>query len=327
MDYTLKPSFATGCKAMATPSDARLYIGNADCKGPFYESLDPSPTPSYEATPWTPYSTDVLLDVERGFSAPSAVGQRLTSQLHARQGTAAAWETSTVQAKLFSFPPLGGALQSQPVPAVTDSTYLTFPSSTGKVLYAKELGKWSADLEVPPTAVAVDNNYRPWEARDVYYSHVMTRRPVYYKATTQLISMYQQQPMCGSSLDNLPPGFDYTIHSGNVVQVNTYDVETTRGQTTHTFPTGDLGNHCCLIDTLPWTEAEYTYWHSNGDDSAFVTANLAKLELTDGDFIGTNLLWTPEVLSTLPRRSRTTVRLLMTRQRRASTTTPSLVRT
>ena len=56
----------------------------------------------------------------------------------------------------------------------------TFPTSQGKVIYARTNSYWDAALlgeKSSGTAVAVGTNYKPQQGRVLYYNYMMTAKP------------------------------------------------------------------------------------------------------------------------------------------------------
>lgn len=119
------------------PSDQRFYIGKDFYTGPyFYPEFDGDEQNQL----WDYYKNRADLELPIGFSTPSAVQERLTAQLHQRNGPATAWILNSVNAVQFSITAAGQIFEQQ-MPGITDETYNTFKTSTGSPLYARsEIG-------------------------------------------------------------------------------------------------------------------------------------------------------------------------------------------
>ena len=150
-----------------------------------YGSYDVSPLRYYYSQDWSggyisyegrndSYSKFTKLGVPLGFSTPAAIGERLTSQLHARDGNADNWSFSTVNPQQFFID--AGVLKQRPLPGVTDQSYLTIPTSTGTLLYGRQTGKWSARM-VGETGYTEGDGYDAEQGRQAFWSNMLCANP------------------------------------------------------------------------------------------------------------------------------------------------------
>jgi len=265
------PSNSKPPSELYSPSTTRNYIGNKDYTGPYHQCAPASltgggfadftggrfPLPEYNLNvPWDYFKSKVQLEVETGFSTPAAIAETLTSQLHSRQGDADAWSVEESDAVGFQtdttqpatdYQGFGGPVMPQvtPYPTVTDETYRTFPTTTGKMLYRRTKNSARTGFvqaEIPPTAadmaqdkwvckftdpaIVTSNvvlnpnfergeNYSRYQGQSVYYSHMMSAKPNYVKTMSALNLYAQSYPKFDPNVDfptnNPPANAPYTI--------------------------------------------------------------------------------------------------------------------
>lgn len=295
IDATLKPSFMKPPVGLYNPNDKKMYIGHRDYIGPYYPGSG-TVTVDYLDCVWQFFNTTTQFTLPEGFSTPSSIGETLTSQLHQRQGNASDWTVGEVQPTTFFINTAGQIIQTVQS-AITDSTYQTFPTSTGRPFYKRLDNKWNATIEGEKTGgtlLPVGTNYNKDQGRDVYYNYLLTARPLTYKAHSQALAWFQSKP-CSLDTDLSDGQFSqYTIHSGQKVgnpSVFRFSVKTGSID----YNVGSVGNRPVLIDYLPKKEESLTFW--NEDVADFQTnPDGGCLDLQEGNGITTNLIFSQESL-------------------------------
>tara|TARA_R110000803_G_scaffold109_1_gene326 strand:+ start:44 stop:3739 length:3696 start_codon:yes stop_codon:yes gene_type:complete len=330
------PSQTRTSKDLFNPSSTRLYVGNKEYTGAFLTAAPAGDggaaglgdfnnttfnTPIQNLnTSWDYFKNTVRLNVDPGFSTPSAVGEILTGQLHGRLGNADNWANETVPAVGKSNDP---EAIDDPFPTVTDETYLTFPTAPGKLLYRKQeppLGltpptleqldknNWQAEFTPfsVPTSIAVPNPnttrgtwYSRHQGQAAYYSNMMTARPKYVKAMSALNLYCQSAPGIDNPTTPRPEGAGETIWtsvSNNFPLDNTSTpmYESYNAELNHAYEVGQLGNNMCFLYGMNGLDnaVPYTWW--NNATGAFVTTPSPDIDV-DLSQIGllktTNLIW------------------------------------
>ncbi len=285
-DPSLKPSYMKPPTSLQSPNNKRLYIGKLGYYGPYYTETNGDAG----LFTWDKFTQRVSLETPTGFSTPSSISETLTSQLHQRFGNAGNWDNLTVEPLQFELNETTGIIKSNTLPAITDSTYLTFPTSTGRLFYERLLGEWSAKFAGEGQEVPEGTGYNINQGRFNFYRNIMTGRPEYYSGMTTGFSITQQKP-CGSGDDLSGNKYqDFTVHTGQNTGVNKrYTVNTD-------YDVGLLGNNVCLLDNLPSQEANVEYYNSLLDRNETNT-EAAVLDLEDGNGITTNIIWNADNLS------------------------------
>ena len=159
------PSFAEGGRAGITASPLRFYYSEAWTG--FYH------VPSINNVAYEKFTKKVNVSVPKGFSTPAAIGERLTAQLHNRDGTAEQWSGSTVNAQLFNMNAQGKLLATS-LPSCTDQSFITIPTSTGTLLYGRAQGGWNAAFKGETTtpgnaALTEGQNYIEAQGRAAFW--------------------------------------------------------------------------------------------------------------------------------------------------------------
>lgn len=332
------PSQTRTCADLYNPSATRLYIGNKGYTGAFQTAAPAGdggaaglgdynnttfPTPIQNLnTPWDYFNNTVRLNVDPGFSTPAAIGEILTSQLHGRLGNADNWTNETVAPDAVS-DTLWDYTTNLPFPTVTDKTYLTFPTSTGKMLdraVRPPLGltpptlaqldkdKWTSTFtppDTPTSAVTPNPNttrgywYSRHQGQAVYYSNMMTARPKYVKAMSALNLYCQSEPVVDNPATPRPAGSNKTIWTSvsnnfpaDVTCTPMY--ESYNAEQAHAYEVGQIGNNMCFLYGMNGLDNSepYTFW--NNATGAFQTAAVptADIDLSqEGLLKTTNLLW------------------------------------
>ncbi len=288
-DPSLKPSIMKPPPALFNPSDDRLFIGNSNYRGPYYSGN----SRSINDFSWTPLTSDVNLEIPKGFNTPSSVGEILTSQLHARDGNAISWDILEVEPKQFTIE-TDGVIISSPNPAITDATYKTFPTSTGKLFYARLENKWSCAFEgekLNGVPVPVGTGYIPDQGNSAFYNYILTNRPAYYKGMTVAYATLQQTP-AGNATPLLYPNYEkFTFHTGpNSFADQRYIINDDYG-------IGLLGNNACLLDNLPSIDGTVTYFDTA--QQSIETAVMPTLNLQKGNGITTNIIFNNFTISAI----------------------------
>ncbi len=289
-DPSLKPSYMKPPPELYNPSDNRLWIGAEQFRGPYYAG-DDVPTDLYQ---WSPFFSQVILTVPEGFNTPASVGEVLTSQLHARQGNAVSWDVTQYPPSQFNIDATTGAITDQITPAITDSTYLTFPTSTGKPFYQRQQGKWNGAFNGEKsngTAVPEGTNFQPSQGQEAFYNFIMTNKPEYYRGMTNAYAKLQQRP-AGTLSDLSSDNYNnFTIHSGPNSGINERFVVNTN------YGVGVLGNNVCLLDKLPHQQGEFVYYDTKQKKNVQVDADA--LNLIQGNGITTNIFFNGENLESI----------------------------
>ena len=288
-DPTLKPSYMKPPPELFNPSDNRLFIGNSNYRGPYYFGNNNNP----ENFMWIPLISDVDLQIATGFNTPSSIAENLTSQLHARDGNANSWDILEVESLQFNIED-DGRITSKSNPGITDSTYKTFPTSTGKPFYARLNNNWNCAFDgekLNGNPVDKGTGYIPRQGSDLFYSYIMTNQPAYYRGMTSAYILLQQKP-AGTASNLLYPNYEkFTIHSGPNENLNErYIVNTDYG-------VGLLGNNTCLIDNLPSVNGTVTYFDTL--QKTLITAIMPTLNLQEGNGITTNIIYNNNTITAI----------------------------
>jgi len=284
-DDSLNPSYMNPCLNLNAPDDKRMYIGVRNYIGPYYKGSFFS---SVENNVWEKFRLDVLLETPTGFLTPSSVAETLTSQLHQRNGNALSWTNLNVSPKYFGIDSGNGTISSVPLPGITDSTYLTFPTSTGRLFYEREDNNWSSafagERDSRGNLVPVGTNYNNKQGQENYYHYIMTSRPEYYAGMTAGFSKAQLSP-CGSEEDLSGTNYqNFTLHTGNNDALNKRFVIDGKD-------VGLLGNNVVLLDELPKKLAPIQYFNTTPPEGIFENTQAGVLDLVRGNGITTNIIW------------------------------------
>ena len=352
----LLPSFSKGGNSVILTDSTKLYVGPRDYLGPFYiDTFTPTQANAVsgqyylnlitwgdgpgslepffydDKSVWDFYSNDVLLTQEPGFVNPTALASTLTSKLHKRDGTADSWNVKDYEAILLDVisegdAEEGGGSSQQSykkidVPAITDSTYKTLPTCTGKCIYQflhgaevllktrttgtpeDQLRSWYCEFCINNHQTHLGRGYRPYQALMTLYSHELTSRPMYMKGMSRLIQNTQKQPMSqytDSPHPLLTPEAaeyytsNFYLHTG-IAQLS---VQTYKDTLYHI---GAFGNHVVIIDNLPTVLEDAFPYYSNTHTTArkVVLGDTHVLDIQRGYIIGTNMLWNSEILKLL----------------------------
>ena len=244
------PSLSTGSKRTFLPNEKRFYVGSRKYTGPHYIAKNNVAVPGGAGstytyvldTPWDYLTQNVEFKVDTGFITPSALAAQLTEQLHEREGNADAWKSVNVEPLTFMIGnkaasvPNDGVLPNELL-SVTDQCNITLPQCVGKPWYANYLdslnkndyeggnqksvpeartGGWSA-LPYKYVGGAQDftkigQGYVPNQGDAVYYSYMMSARPEYYKACTNLLINMETRPQSDTGV--IDQSRSYTIYTG-----------------------------------------------------------------------------------------------------------------
>ncbi len=335
------PSLSTGSKRTFLPNEKRFYIGRQRYTGPHYIAKEnvvvpdgavPPNTYNYVLdTPWDYLTQSVEFKVDEGFITPSSLAAQLTEQLHTREGVADNFKAVNVEPLVFEIGnKAAGAGGPGPNPTellgVTDQVNITIPTSVGKPWYANILdadsknpypyqptlpdartGGWNAQ----PYKYAggaqdfseVGQNYVPNQGDAIYYSYMMTARPEYYKAVTNLLINMETRPQ--SDTGAIDQTREYTLYTGQrtipVPAPNTpsitvrqkFPLSNPPAATDHEYISGAMGLGVMLQDLLPAR-----------NDTEIITTNVAGItggvtnsqkeincwDPTPGDYVVTNII-------------------------------------
>ena len=250
------PSYMKPPPRLAAPSPDKLYIGPRDYLGPYYMPIDPPETTqnpfarSTQVFQWDYYSTKQTLSIPEGFNTPAAISERLTAQLHERSGDARGWEVDNVIPGNSNMD-TNGNISTSNLPAITDVTYKTFPTSQGKVIYARTNSYWDAALlgeKSSGTAVAVGTNYKPQQGRVLFYNYMMTAKPDFMNLVNVNV-LLQEKPFNSA---------DTFTSTSPVINVDKFSIFTGPGSNytqtdppgTTVYNIGQLGNNMVLMNEM-----------------------------------------------------------------------------
>jgi len=304
---TYLPSVSKGGNSVYQTGSQKLYVGKKRYLGPFYIDTQVSylTQMKYEVTlsppdlvdlcvPWGYETTETILNTKEGFINPSALASGLTEQLHARDGDADYWDIETEQALLLNMTPREQFFPypfiKTDIPAVTDNTFKTFPTCTGKILYNYLYGinngtggptsdaaiyAWYGKLQTADAIAPNDNvgdAYKPYQGLQTTYQHELTSRPEYMIAMSSLIQCYQRLPLYGNlPLYNVDPLIwlwvieSFTVHTGGPGENPTYpgpimtqfyptSIPGSPAPGINLYPVGSYGNNCVIMDNLAFEE-------------------------------------------------------------------------
>ncbi len=290
------PTFMKPNGQYFNPSDQRFYIGQEVYTGPYF---NPYTASADQNQVWDYYRNRVDFELPVGFSTPSAVQERLTAQLHQRNGPAKQWILNSVNASQFSIS-ANGQIFEQAMPGVTDETYNTFSTSTGSMFYARTQfgtggyrgwscafnGEKSGTTEVPKGTnySAIQGNYQFW--RQLLCAETGTwRGNGLWMVMTRMLGVTTDLP-------NLPrvnvPTPQQRLWTG----------PTSLKQYTHesiTYNIGFLGCNTCIIDHLPFVNEQFYYMNSLthvATDPLIENKLTAIWDLKAGDAITQNIYFT-----------------------------------
>ena len=251
------PSFMRPPPALNGPSTDRLYIGPRDYLGPYYMPIDPPSTTQnpfardIEVFEWEYFSQEQLITIPEGFNTPAAISERITAQLHERNGDARGWLVNNVQPQTHNMD-TNGIITASTVPAITDVTYKSFPTSQGKVFYAREGNYWNAALEGEKSsgaAVARGTNYQPQQGRVLFYNYLMTAKPDFMNLVNINVQLQQKPFVSADTFTSTTP----------ILNIDKFDIFTGPGQvytqntppgTANQYKIGQLGNNMVLMNEM-----------------------------------------------------------------------------
>ena len=237
-----------------------IVLPNASISNGSYGNFDSNPTRLYYSEEWTgpiitfdetnkeysKFTKDVVLNVPKGFSTPAAIGERLTSQLHNREGNANDWTLSTVNPSQFFLQ--NGVLNVAILPGITDQSYLTIPTCSGSLLYGRQSGKWSALLKSEGSGDEGDG-YIPKQGRNVFWSNMLCGNPDEVRACDILKGL------------NIHPAItpDITLLTIESLNLDTGFVQ--KYVNAQQDKVGEFGNRMCLNQNdLPFQLRENLSW-------------------------------------------------------------------
>ena len=287
------PTYMKPNQSVFNPSDQKFFIGSDDFTGPYF---NPALGPGDQNQEWNLISSNVDLEVPYGFSTPAAVAERLTAQLHQRDGPASNWAVEKVAPVQFKID-ADGIILDQVMPGISDKTYQTFPTSTGALFYARvnfgaggEKG-WGCAFEgeksgSPPVAVPVGTNYQGNQGRVQFWKNTLCENINEWKAHC-IWSNCQRKPFVMTDLVIGADPDNQGMYTGPVQQ----------NQFTHegiTYKIGQLG--CSGTTTLDTAKEKLGRFFFTNDLTKKATDPLAQntdaslWDLKKDDVVPTNLI-------------------------------------
>ena len=260
------PTFSKPNNKCFNPSDQKFYIGPEDFTGPYFNPAEGDDDQTQE---WQPFTSDVDLEVPYGFSTPAAVAERLTSQLHQRDGVASNWQVNNVTPLIFKIDS-DGVILDQAMPGISDKTYQTFPSSTGQLFYARlfngagGLKGWGCAFEGEKsstgTAVPVGTNYQANQGRVQFWKHTLCENIAEWQGHT-LWSRLQREPFVMTDITSPLDLNNKSLYTGPT-QIEQF---THNGKT---YNIGELGvTGSVLLDQTRTKQGQFFYTNSLTKDA------------------------------------------------------------
>lgn len=295
------PTFMKPNVDFYNPTSDRFYIGNEFFTGPYYNYLLPN---NQTNNLWDFYKEDVVVEVPKGFSTPGAIGERLTAQLHQRDGDAAKWVVKTIQPSVFRIGETSGKITQTIMPGVSDKTYQAFKTSTGQCLYARgnygltDFRGWNSAFlgektsAGDPTDMPAGTNYQRNQGNYQFWSQTTCANPFRFKATCQWLSL-QRQPFTTNVFNPLNIE-DYSIYTGDQQRLQITPVSGGGP-----FQIGDYGSSgVCILDVMPTERGTYIYGTGavpptyNTGHVQYKDPNAGLWKQTYGDAVTCNILLT-----------------------------------
>ena len=247
-------SFVKGSYANQQPNNTRLYIGQPEWDGPYF-CVDLSITET-QNDGWTKFVSSNIVDVPTGFSTPTSIAERLTSQLHRRFGNADDWNNTTIN---NIFPSIfkidtSGNIGFATMPGITDSTYQIFPTTSGDGFYRRTRSAGQPNLITgwdssfvgerdPPTStgtlMARGSNYRTKQGRRMFYSNMLCGNSREWEGFTYFNLRVQSR-----SFINIPENRNEILYSGTIKQSQFPRPE----DPSQSITIGQLGCNCCILN-------------------------------------------------------------------------------
>mgnify|MGYP003672896874 CR=1 FL=1 len=136
----------------------------------------------------TTYSKNIEFKSDIGFNQPGALGERMTSQFHARDGNSNDFQSTTLKGGIFFFDP-DKNIVFEPTTTITDQSYLSVPTASGKLLFGRMNGKWSSKFKDEIGDEAEGTGYNESQAISVDNSFILTTKPYRLEAASILQSV------------------------------------------------------------------------------------------------------------------------------------------
>ena len=288
------PSFTEGGRTGITASPLRFYYSEAWAG--FYH------VPSIDNFAYEKFTKKVNVSVPRGFSTPAAIGERLTAQLHNRDGTAEQWSGSTVNAQLFNMNAQGKLLATS-LPSCTDQSFITIPTSTGTLLYGRAQGGWNAAFKGETTtpgnaALTEGQNYIEAQGRAAFWSNLLSANPDECRACSTLMKLMTLPGLRGEITDDFVTNADgvrveadsnyrkFTLETGDNLKYSVTQDGVTR-------KVGELGNRPCMTSDTHGQEAVSCTWFTSVGNTADAskTETIPCLKMLNYEVIPTNIIW------------------------------------
>ena len=183
--------------------------------------------PSHQLGIWAyaQYTSTCDLNAPLGFTAPAALGEVTTAQLHQKDGDAIANVAELQPAVNFNpTNPMSNAVSTELLPAITDKCWRLLPTNAGNMLYAKAQGNFDAQLaNATAPGGAIGDGYNASQGARAFYSHMLTPEPNMATAACQLnrccakagdaaVAFQPVGTMANLNQHDLCSGFSTTVH-------------------------------------------------------------------------------------------------------------------
>lgn len=336
------PSLSTGSRRTFQPNEKRFYIGSRKFTGPHYIAKENVPVPDEAVppttynyvldTPWDYLTQTVEFKVDEGFITPSSLAAQLTEQLHTREGNADAFNSVNVVPVSFKIGDKsagggGDGVQPKELLGVTDQVNITLPQCVGKPWYANMLdanseNPYPYDTGIPDARTGgwdaqpykyaggaqdfsvIGQGYVANQGDAIYYSYMMTARPDYYKAVTNLLVNMETRPQ--SDTGAIDQTRQYTLYTGfreiniggvaspSITVRQKFPLSNPPAATDHEYITGAMGLGIMLLDQLPARNDQLLITTNNQGGIAGNTGNQTKeinvWNPVAGDYVVTNMI-------------------------------------
>ena len=285
------------------PSFRKLYAGQVWDGWAAAKTQGLGPSHQLDVWAYAQYTSTCDLNAPIGFTAPAALGEVMTAQLHQKDGDAIANIAELQPAVNFNpTDPVSNAVSTELLPAVTDKCWRLLPTNAGNMLYAKAQGYFNAQLaNATAPGGAVGDGYNASQGARAFYSHMLTPEPnmataachlnrCCAKAGDAVVAFQPLGAMANLNQNDLCSGFSTTVHgtdgSGRRV--------------------GNLGLSVCLMERPCPTRHPAQVRHSACDFTAPVegpwemttTSDLNCLKLDRYDVVITNICANDNTLGT-----------------------------
>ena len=300
------------------PNNNRLYIGESEWDGPYYI---PDITIQEEKNDeWKPVIASSTVEVPTGFSTPTSIAERITSQIHQRFGNADNWDVRSgsnlrVTPSQFSIDSslTAGVIKQLTMPGITDSTYQIFPTTSGDGFYrrlgsngveglitgwdSKYLGERTQNLEPKPVSPRGDK-YVLKQGRRIFWSNLLCGNMREWQGVSFFTAQLQQRAFVSDNFN--PLDRNHLLYSGP-----TTIAQAIRREDGGIIRIGNLGSFCCLLNNEKKSINKTFFNVSNSFDTTFddvpsvietsrrIICEVPTWELQNYDIVAVNILFTP----------------------------------